>query len=161
MAYGAIPAPLELVALPKLSYTLPSKRKLFLFPLTKATAPQGVVDYLHGVLNSEIEGEATDQGGNEIHLDQQCPAEGITYPQDEPLSLEAFTTYYFGATTIVGIVSAGEMPEVMDASVFTEDIETVRAGRGWKECIGGSVYMYVGRNSQTASGIKPNARPPS
>jgi hypothetical protein len=65
--------------------------------------------------------------------------EGKTYPQEGPMDLEAFRTYFFtsASTTIIGILHAN------DIGAAPATLEEARSGRDWEECVGGCFYMYV------------------
>jgi len=58
MAYGSIPAPPTSAPLPTLSYTLPDKRRLTCFPVTRETLPEGAGEYLWGLFNEELASES-------------------------------------------------------------------------------------------------------
>lgn len=64
------------------------------------------------------------------------------------MTLDEFKNYFFGASTIIGVLSpAGTDP----ATVQT--LEDAHAGRDWKECIGGCYYIkpnYPGRSSHVS-----------
>ena len=60
--------------------------------------------------------------------------DGKTYPQEGPLDYEAFAGYFFGAATIVGIVSEGEGKKTLEEAI---------EGRELEECVGGCYYMYA------------------
>jgi hypothetical protein len=109
------------------------------------TAPREAIEYLCEVFNEELAGETnTSLYGLLVVACYSCSPNfqgGQTYPQEGPLTLEAFSAYFFGAQTIMAIVSPDEEEEVSDGTPFTEDIETARSGRSWKDCIGGCYYM--------------------
>lgn len=69
---------------------------------------------------------------------------GKTYPQEGPVDFEGFTSYFFGATTILGIVSKepqAEGREVADATAVEATLDELKDGRSWKECLGGTYYV--------------------
>ncbi|KAG7535963.1 hypothetical protein FFLO_03561 [Filobasidium floriforme] len=150
MAYGSIPPPPTSAPLPTLSYTLPDERRLTCFPVTRETLPEGAGEYLWGLFNEEL-------------------ATGKTYPQEAPVTLPDFLSYFFGATCILGIVSSS--PSSPSSSSTSEEecksvedptkdspsenitIEEAVEGRGWEECLVGCYYIkpnYPGRSSHNA-----------
>ena len=58
--------------------------------------------------------------------------DGKTYPQEGPLDYDAFAGYFFGAATIIGIVSEGEGKGSLEEAI---------KGRKLEECVGGCYYM--------------------
>jgi len=60
--------------------------------------------------------------------------DGKTYPQEGPLDYDAFAGYFFGAATIIGIVSQGEGKKSLEEAIN---------GRELEECVGGCYYMYA------------------
>lgn len=79
---------------------------------------------------------------------------GKTYPQEGPVTLETFLSYFFGATCILGIVSSSPSSSSTseEESKSLEDpnkdspseeitVEEVVAGRRWEECLVGCYYM--------------------
>lgn len=78
-------------------------------------------------------------------------SEGKTYPQEGQLTFDEFKAYFFGASTIIGILSpAGADP----SSVQT--LEAAQAGREWKDCVGGCYYIkpnYPGRSSHVSDPV--------
>lgn len=73
--------------------------------------------------------------------------EGKTYPQEGPLTVDEFKNYFFGASTIIGVLSpAGTDPA-------PQTLEAAQAGREWKDCFGGCYYIkpnYPGRSSHVS-----------
>ncbi|WWD17202.1 hypothetical protein CI109_101640 [Kwoniella shandongensis] len=132
-AYGAIAAPANAAPLPILDFQLPSPElKLVTYPVHGSDAPEELIKYLYEVFKAELEG-------------------GRTYPQEGPLTYEAFVSYFFGSTTIVGIVQPSDHE-------IKEDLEGARAGRKWEECVGGCYYIkpnYPGRSSHNAGFLVP------
>lgn len=63
---------------------------------------------------------------------------GCTYPQEGPITYEEFISYFFAATTIVGVIRPVGTNGKVD---MPGDLESARAGRTWEECIGGCYYM--------------------
>jgi hypothetical protein len=79
---------------------------------------------------------------------------GKTYPQEGPVTLETFLSYFFGATCILGIVSSSPSSSSTseEESKSLEDpnkdspseemtVENAVGGRGWEECLVGCYYM--------------------
>jgi hypothetical protein len=64
-------------------------------------------------------------------------AEGKTYPQEGPVTFEAFETYFFksASTTVVGITH--------NSSALPPTLEAARSGNSWEDCVGGCYYMFV------------------
>ena len=60
--------------------------------------------------------------------------DGKTYPQEGPLDYDAFAGYFFGAATIIGIVTEGEGKKTLEEAI---------EGRKLEECVGGCYYMCV------------------
>lgn len=64
------------------------------------------------------------------------------------MTLDEFKNYFFGATTIIGVLSpAGTDPKTV------QTLEDAHAGRDWKECIAGCYYIkpnYPGRSSHVS-----------
>lgn len=150
-AYGAIKTkPLD-ADLPTYSYPLPNGELLTTHAVHNGQAPEALIKYLSEVFNSELEGEF---GGLGVITDI---AEGKTYPQEGLLTVEEFKGYFFGASTIIGILS----PEGTDpASVQT--LEAAQAGRDWKDCVGGCYYIkpnYPGRSSHVSHLRPPCSNP--
>ncbi|KAL7425227.1 hypothetical protein Q5752_000915 [Cryptotrichosporon argae] len=129
MAYGAIAAPKLAEPLPVISYTLPDA-VLTTHAVHGADVNAGVVAFFHAVFNEEL-------------------AEGKTYPQQGPMSLDAFTAYFFASTTIVAILA----PPSADVSKI-QTLEDAVAGRPWADCLGGCYYVkpnYPGRSSHNCN----------
>lgn len=70
------------------------------------------------------------------------PAEGKTYPQRGPMTREEFEAYFFGSTTIVGILQPAT-----ETRTFSS-IEEAQGGRSMEESVAGCYYMYVLVRSQ-------------
>jgi hypothetical protein len=69
------------------------------------------------------------------------PAEGLTYPQRGPTTLESFSAYFYGGgTVIVGLVSGTDETEE-EGEIEAIPLEEVRAGRDWDRCLGGFFYV--------------------
>jgi hypothetical protein len=79
---------------------------------------------------------------------------GKTYPQEGPVTLETFLSYFLGATCILGIVSSSpsssstseEEPKSLedpnkDSPSEEITVENAVGGRGWEECLVGCYYM--------------------
>jgi hypothetical protein len=66
---------------------------------------------------------------------------GKTYPQEEPQSLDSFIGYFFGATCILGLISATPEDPIEDGTEVTVKLEDVRKGRKWEDCIAGVYYV--------------------
>ena len=66
---------------------------------------------------------------------------GRTYPQEGPLTLDAFTAYFFGATALIGVVSEGKVEGVTDGEKVEVGLEEACAGRKWEACVGGTYYV--------------------
>ncbi|GHJ87171.1 hypothetical protein NliqN6_3573 [Naganishia liquefaciens] len=135
MAYGAIPPPINTAPLPTLAYPLPNGHRLTIHPVTAHTAPLELAQFLHGVFNEEL-------------------ASGRTYPQEGPLTLEAFTAYFFGATALIGVVSEAKVEPGGEGERVEVGLEEACAGRKWEECVGGTYYVkpnYPGRASHNCA----------
>lgn len=61
--------------------------------------------------------------------------EGKSYPQHGPMTREEFVNYFFGSTTIVGILHSS--PETAKFAT----IEEARGGRSWEESVAGCYYV--------------------
>jgi len=72
--------------------------------------------------------------GRERYMRQRAELikDGKTYPQEGPLDYDAFAGYFFGAATIIGIVSEGEGKGSLEEAI---------KGRKLEECVGGCYYM--------------------
>jgi hypothetical protein len=88
-----------------------------------------LIDYFHKVFNDELEGAGPHHTYHSV-LDIQAAnvPEGKTYPQEGPLDYDAFAGYFFGAATIVGIVSEGEAKKTLEEAVAGQKLEEVAGG---------------------------------
>ncbi|WVO16187.1 hypothetical protein L204_103858 [Cryptococcus depauperatus] len=136
-AYDAISNTKPIAALPVLSFPLPSPGlALVTYPVTGADAPESLLRLFYKIFSDELES-------------------GCTYPQEGPMTYEAFLAYLFAATTIVGIITKVGSQGEIDTS---GDLEGAKAGRSWEECVGGCYYIkpnYPGRSSHNAGFIVP------
>ncbi|KDN43873.1 hypothetical protein RSAG8_05866, partial [Rhizoctonia solani AG-8 WAC10335] len=130
-AYGTIATPSGCSGQPlkALSYVIQNKpeNSILIMHLTKETAPNDLVGLLHKEFGEELE-------------------RGQTYPQEGPMDRAAFEAYFFAADAFVGVI----IPSEETVALQNENIERVRAGRGWDESIVGSYYVkpnYPGRSS--------------
>ncbi|WVW84020.1 hypothetical protein I302_106048 [Kwoniella bestiolae CBS 10118] len=132
-AYGAIAAPESKGPLEIRSWPLPvNGLVLITYPITGADAPKEVIEYLYDVFATELEG-------------------GRTYPQEGPLSLEGFTSYFFGSTTIVGVVQSAE-------EEVKKTIGEALAGKKLEDALAGCYYIkpnYPGRSSHNGGFLVP------
>ncbi len=78
---------------------------------------------------------------------------------------EAFLTYFFGYTTIIGILSSEKSTDGSSENAVVEkeemtgmevtgqeaDLEYLRGGRKWEDCLGGCYYMSVRESFFSAS----------
>ncbi|KAJ9100557.1 hypothetical protein QFC21_003600 [Naganishia friedmannii] len=140
MAYGSIAPPSTTTELPIVAYTLPDGNSLTCFPVTGQSASIELCQFLCRVFNEEL-------------------AMGRTYPQRGPMTLEEFTGYFFGATTIIGIIGTSASTATTDGELVEGvTLEQARAGREWKDCVGGCYYVkpnYPGRASHNAGFLIP------
>ncbi|WWC89230.1 uncharacterized protein L201_004148 [Kwoniella dendrophila CBS 6074] len=131
-AYGAIAAPESKRPLEIRSYPLPNDLVLVTYPITGSDAPKEVIEYLYQVFATELEG-------------------GKTYPQEGPITLEGFITYFFGSTTIVGIVQSSN-------EEIKQTIKDALVGKSLEDALGGTYYIkpnYPGRSSHNGGFIVP------
>ncbi|KGB74442.1 hypothetical protein I307_05402 [Cryptococcus deuterogattii 99/473] len=132
-AYGTIATPQPTGSLPILSFPLPSAGlALVTYPVTGADAPEELLRYFYTIFSNELES-------------------GCTYPQEGPITYEEFISYFFAATTIVGVIRPVGTNGKVD---MPGDLESARAGRTWEECIGGCYYIkpnYPGRSSHNCN----------
>lgn len=77
--------------------------------------------------------------------------DGTTYPQEGPLDHDAFAGYFFGAATIIGIVSQGEGKKSLEEAIN---------GRELEECVGGCYYMYAIGTGSKATLIEQKTKLP-
>ncbi|KAK4054762.1 hypothetical protein OIV83_000686 [Microbotryomycetes sp. JL201] len=148
-AYGAAiqrypPSTSEPPTLLPRSYPLPNStdKALTVFPVTRATVSDELVEYLRTVFNDVVD-------------------EGRTYPQVGEQTFEQFAAYFFGADCFVGVLDV-QTPEITSATVTGIErdpqqvtLEGVRAGRDWKDCVLGMYYIkpnYPGRASHNCNG---------
>lgn len=113
--------------------TLRDGTKATLVPINDVShAPDGLIDVVHQLLNSEIEA-------------------GDTYPQDTILTKEAFTNYYFSyftAVLILGEYKVEQQQNVLPKDIFGPDFD-------FKSNFLGSYYIkpnYPGRASHNCNG---------
>lgn len=137
-AYGTIATPQPTSSLPILSFPLPSAGfALVTYPVTGANAPEELLRYFYIVFSNELESK-------QLFLPPYglspwpLTAGGCTYPQEGPVTYEEFLSYFFAATTIIGIIQPVGTNGKID---IPGDLETARAERTWEECIGGCYYM--------------------
>ncbi|CEL56559.1 L-azetidine-2-carboxylic acid acetyltransferase OS=Schizosaccharomyces pombe (strain 972 / ATCC 24843) GN=ppr1 PE=1 SV=1 [Rhizoctonia solani AG-1 IB] len=129
-AYGAIAVPSNRSKDPLKTLSYVSKQpenSILVVHLTQETVPSDLVELLHKEFEQELE-------------------RGQTYPQEGPMDLATFQAYFFAADVFVGLI----VPSGEAAALQTGDIERIRAGRNWDECIVGSYYVkpnYPGRSS--------------
>ncbi|GAA5977341.1 hypothetical protein JCM11641_000069 [Rhodosporidiobolus odoratus] len=113
---------------------------LTVFPSRRETVPHELVEYLASVFNAVVE-------------------EGRTYPQMSALSVGEFAAYFFSADCFIGLLDVAPT-DLGDASAGMDreqeySLESVRAGRDWKECVLGMFYVkpnYPGRSSHLCNG---------
>jgi hypothetical protein len=115
-AYGTIAAPNTSAELSVHTWPLANGLILTTYPVYGSNAPRALIDYFHKVFNDELEGLS----------------EGKTYPQEGPLDYDAFAGYFFGAATIVGIISRGEGRKTLEEAIDNQELE---------EVVGGCYYM--------------------
>ncbi|GAA5857250.1 hypothetical protein JCM8547_009398 [Rhodosporidiobolus lusitaniae] len=141
--YGAIQTPTRLTSGPLLARSYPLAKPgaaLTVFPVRRDTVPDELVGYLAGVFNDVVE-------------------EGRTYPQMEKQTVESFAGYFFAADCFIGLLDVAT-PEMADVSAGLDreegySLESVRAGRDWKDCVLGMYYVkpnYPGRSSHLCNG---------
>ncbi|GAA5952903.1 hypothetical protein JCM21900_004259 [Sporobolomyces salmonicolor] len=148
-AYGKIAAPIRTAGEPLVPRTYPLPRRgaaVTVFPCDRETVSNELIEYLASVFNDVVE-------------------EGRTYPQREKLSFDDFAAYFFGSDCFVGLLDIAPA-ELGDASSGVDreagySIESVRAGRDWRECVLGMYYVkpnYPGRSSHNCNGgfVVPN-----
>jgi hypothetical protein len=129
-AYGTISAPNASAELRIRSWPLADNLVLTTYPVYGSNAPREVIDYFHKVFNDELEGMWSCKKVKREGL----MVDGKTYPQEGPLDYDAFAGYFFGAATIIGIVSEGEGKKTLEEAI---------EGRRLEECVGGCYYMYA------------------
>ncbi|SCZ90396.1 BZ3500_MvSof-1268-A1-R1_Chr1-3g01962 [Microbotryum saponariae] len=168
-AYGTITRPSTTSVTPPLeprSFPLhdqdPSTKRLTVFPLTRSTVPEEMIGYLLGVFNDVLK-------------------EGRTYPQMGEQSYEQFVSLNWGrkrwggAEGWVGKVDwrawgdgtdcfLGLLDETPFDGTIPENgayrekglaLDTIRAGREWKDAVVGMYYIkpnYPGRSSHNCNG---------
>ncbi|KAJ3504458.1 hypothetical protein NLJ89_g7920 [Agrocybe chaxingu] len=99
--------------------------------LTTARALPGLIEYLGDVFAQVVE-------------------DGMTYPQEEPLTQEAFEAHFFAADAFVGITGKSLKADVVDGGYQAADIDAERNGRTWEEAVAGCYYVkpnYPSRSS--------------
>jgi len=92
--------------------------------LSKAQYRDGLVEYLHSVFSKVVE-------------------DGLTYPQEGHMDLLGFCNYFFAADVIVGITGPSPSAE-QEGMEVEDDLDDVRCGRSWQECVGGFYYVSRG-----------------
>ncbi|KAM0755375.1 hypothetical protein T439DRAFT_295311 [Meredithblackwellia eburnea MCA 4105] len=145
-AYGAIARPKVSGGKPTpSSYILPNGQALTVFPCTRASVDDELVEYLAGVFNDVVR-------------------EGRTYPQKEPLTVEEFANYFFSHDCFVGLLNPDATVASREATlphngVLHADgeltIPQVKGERGWREAVLGMFYVkpnYPGRSSHNCNG---------
>lgn len=86
-------------------------------------------------------------------------SDGTTYPQEEAVTLESFTAYYYGGgTVIVGLISGADETEQEGEVESGITLEEVRAGRDWDTCLGGYYYVCIIR-ALSGREIRSNTMP--
>ncbi|WWC70091.1 uncharacterized protein I206_104038 [Kwoniella pini CBS 10737] len=132
-AYGTIAAPESKANLEIRSYPLPiDDLVLITYPITGSNAPLNVIKYLEKVFAKELEG-------------------GKSYPQEGPLTYEEFVSYFFGSTTIIGIVqhNSEEIKKTLKDALINKNLEN---------SLGGCYYIkpnYPGRSSHNGGFLVP------
>jgi len=63
---------------------------------------------------------------------------GATYPQEFPMSRNAFDAYFLGNDCFVGILHP---PEFVPPQDIKFSIENARNSRDWNECLAGAYYV--------------------
>ncbi|ORY85403.1 hypothetical protein BCR35DRAFT_302888 [Leucosporidium creatinivorum] len=114
-------------------------KALTVFPVTRETVSDELVEYLRGVFNAVVE-------------------EGRTYPQLGEQSFEQFAGYFFGSDCFIGLLDTPPVGLVEGTPLDREhgySLEAVRAGRSWQEAVLGMFYIkpnYPGRASHICNG---------
>ena len=97
--------------------------------LPEAQRRDGLVEYLHSVFSKVLE-------------------DGLTYPQEAPMDLLGFRDYFFAADVIVAITGSSPSAAEQEGGMEVEDdLDDVRCGRPWQECVGGFYYVSHGYSS--------------
>jgi hypothetical protein len=125
-AYGAIARPQRNGSLPPL--LLPSHapnieatlqaQPLAIYHLTSTDAPVALIELLWKEFTDEVD-------------------RGTTYPQEGPMSLEAFIGYFFAADVFVGLSVTGLSPGAQPPVSITE----AKGDRTWDDCVLGFYYV--------------------
>lgn len=154
------------------SINLPSRANTFL-PTTswpcKSTSPFKHLTIHHLTLSAASalsSPSTTDLNGDTLlsythRIFAQVLEDGRTYPQElaegqtwESYTREAFEAYFWAADVFVAIGSASDEGEGGEGMEVELDVEKVRKGRTWEECVAGWYYVkpnYPGR----ASHVRP------
>ena len=93
--------------------------------LSEAQHRDGLVEYLHSVFSKVLE-------------------DGLTYPQEGHMDLSSFRDYYFAADVIVAITGPSPSAAEQEGMEVDSDLDGVRCGRSWEECVGGFYYVSRG-----------------
>jgi len=129
-AYGAITRAKQSDALPPLRLPAPSSDDpvtshppppLIVYHLTLTTASPDLVTLLWKEFSDEVE-------------------RGTTYPQEGPITREAFESYFFAGDVFVAL-------SLLDGDALkgiTPPITEVKGDRNWEECILGFYYVSLG-----------------
>ncbi|CAA7264071.1 unnamed protein product [Cyclocybe aegerita] len=113
------------------STSTPIHISIYHLTLTTARALPGLIEYLRDVFARVVE-------------------DGMTYPQEEPLTQGAFEAYFFAADAFIGIIGKSPRADVVDGEHQATDIDAERDGRTWEEAVAGCYYVkpnYPGRSS--------------
>jgi hypothetical protein len=62
---------------------------------------------------------------------------GNTYPQEGPIDIEGFRSYFFAADVCLGILDLGE------SSAVPDDLESALGARTWQEAFAGCYYVSI------------------
>ncbi|KAK0212536.1 hypothetical protein DFS33DRAFT_37136 [Desarmillaria ectypa] len=134
-AYGAIQKAYTGDGLPSTVWYSSSKIKCAtIHHLTRQTAKplSGLIEYLHQIFAKETD-------------------DGRTYPQEGPIDLTAFESYFFTADVFVAILGAPELPDGFDEPKESSlGVAETKTGRSWEDCVIGYYYVkpnYPGRSS--------------
>ncbi|KAG7091092.1 hypothetical protein E1B28_010147 [Marasmius oreades] len=141
-AYGAIKrSGSQHDVLPSTIWSDKNRIEVTIHHLTLATVRllPGLIEYLGAVFAKEVE-------------------DGRTYPQEGPVDLESFQTYFFAADVLLAIKQDHERSIEMpysDGAEIAIGIEQARQQRRWDECVAGFYYIkpnYPGRSSHICNG---------
>jgi hypothetical protein len=124
-AYGHIKAPSRSGSLLR-TRIWSTKRAYYLYTfhltLAEATRFDGLVEYLHSVFSDVVE-------------------EGMTYPQEGDMNRSTFEGYFFAADVIVAITGPSTLDAIQEGTEVDTELDAVRGGRSWEECVGGFYYV--------------------